>query len=98
MPEEIEGRVTKKLSQEFRETESRILGALSILDEFLLRPQAQFHPGPIPETFRNSSKENQGTNEDRSQNDPLPEVGVCLSQSSLELSPDETSDRNLLPG
>ena len=30
--EEIEGRVTKKLSQEFRRTENRILGAISRLD------------------------------------------------------------------
>ena len=36
--EEIEGRATKKLSQEFNRTEieSRILGALSKMDEFLL--------------------------------------------------------------
>ena len=39
--EEIEGRVTKKLSKEFNKTESRILGALSKLDEFLLNPQAR---------------------------------------------------------
>ena len=38
---EIEGRVTKKLSKEFNETESRILGALSKLDEFLLNPQVR---------------------------------------------------------
>ena len=37
--EEIEGRVTKKLSKEFNKTESRILGALSKLDEFLLNAQ-----------------------------------------------------------
>ena len=37
--EDIEGRVTKKLSQEFSRTESSILGALSKLDEFLLNPQ-----------------------------------------------------------
>ena len=36
--EEIEERVTKKLSKEFSRTESRILGALSKLDEFLLNP------------------------------------------------------------
>ena len=30
--EEIEGRVTKKVSQDFSRTESRILGALSKLD------------------------------------------------------------------
>ena len=32
--ENIEGTVTKKLSKEFSRTESRILGALSELDEF----------------------------------------------------------------
>ena len=36
--EEIEGSVTKKLSQEFSSTEARILGALFKLDEFLLNP------------------------------------------------------------
>ena len=36
--EKIEGRPTKKLSQEFSRTESRILGALSQLDDFLLNP------------------------------------------------------------
>ena len=36
--EEIEGRVTKKLSKEFSKTESRILGA------FLLNPQVQTCP------------------------------------------------------
>ena len=39
--EEIEGRVTKKLFKEFNKTESRILGALSKLDEFLLNPQVR---------------------------------------------------------
>ena len=34
--EETEGRVTRKLSKEFSRTESRILGALSKLDDFLL--------------------------------------------------------------
>ena len=90
---EIESRVTKKLSQEFIGTESRILGTLSRLDEFLRNPQSQVHYGPVPETSRNSNRENQATNEDRSQNDPHPEVGVSLSQSSNELSPEETSYR-----
>ena len=36
--EAIEARVTKKLSKEFSRTESRILGALSKFDEFLLNP------------------------------------------------------------
>ena len=37
--EEIEGRVTKKLSQEFSKTENRILGALFHLDGFLMNPE-----------------------------------------------------------
>ena len=45
--EEIEGRVVKKLSREFSRTESRILGALSKLDEFLLNPQIRTHSGTI---------------------------------------------------
>ena len=72
--EEIEGRVTKKLSQEFSRTESRILGALSKLDEFLLKPQIRTHSGTVPGTFRNTNVENQEPNEDRSQDDPHPEV------------------------
>ena len=41
--EEIEGRVTKKLSQEFRRMENRILGALARLDDFLMNPLLQGH-------------------------------------------------------
>ena len=78
--EEIEVIVTKKLSQEFSRTESRILGALSRLDEFILNPQAPVHSETVPEVSWNSNIENQGINEDLSQNDPHPEVQVSLSQ------------------
>ena len=37
--QEIEGRIAKKLSQEFAKRESRILGALAKLDDFLCKPQ-----------------------------------------------------------
>ena len=47
--EEIEGRVTKKLSQEFSRTENRIQGALARLDDFLMNPLLQGHSGSIPE-------------------------------------------------
>ena len=46
--EEIDGRVTKKLSQEFSRTESCILGALSKLDEFLSNPQIRTFSGTTP--------------------------------------------------
>ena len=47
--EEIEGRVTKKLSQEFSRTENHILGALARLDDFLMNPLLQGHSGDVPE-------------------------------------------------
>ena len=80
--EEIEGRVSKKLSQEFSRTESRILGALSKLDEFLLNQQITTHSETVPGTFRNTNAENQGTNEDDSQNDPHPEAGIFCGQNA----------------
>ena len=92
--EEIEGRVTKKLSQEFSRTESRILGTLSKLDEFLLNQQIRTHSGTVPGTFRNTNVENQGTNEDESQSDPHPEVGpsVCQSRHSIDSDTSEAHD------
>ena len=88
--EEIEDRVTK-LSLGFSRTKSRILGALSKLDEFLLTPEIRTHSGIIPETFRNTKVENQEPNEDRSQDDPNPEVGPSVYQSrhSNDSDPDE---------
>ena len=66
LSEQIESRVTKKLSQEFSRTEYRILGALSKLDEFLLNQQIQPHSETVPGTFRNTNVGNQGKNEDDS--------------------------------
>ena len=76
---EIEGRVTKKLSQEFSRTKNRILGALARLDDFLMNPLLQGHSGITPETSRNVLSINQGTNEDDSQSDPHPEAGPLTS-------------------
>ena len=77
--EEIEGRVTKKLSQEFSGTENRILGALARLDDFLVNPLLQGHSRITPETFGNVLSINQGTNEDDSQSDLHPEAGPLIS-------------------
>ena len=85
--EEIEGRGSKKLSQEFIRTESRILGALSKLDEFLSNQQIHTHFETVPGTFRNSNVENQGTNEDDSQSDPHPEAGIFCGQTTQNLGP-----------
>ena len=85
--EEIEGRVTKKLSQEYSRTESRILGALCELDEFLLNEEIWTHSGTVPETFRNTNVDNQGTNEDDSQSDAHPEAGLFRIQTTQNSGP-----------
>ena len=86
--EEIEGRITKKLSLEFNRIESRIWGALSKLDEFLSNQQIQTHSKTVPGTFRNTNVENQGTNEDDSQSDPHPEGGLFRSQTTQNSGPE----------
>ena len=81
--EEIEGRVTEKLSQEFSRTESRFLGALSsFLDEFLLNRQIRKFSGATPRTFQNTDVEIQEPSGDRSQNDPHPEVEFSACRAS----------------
>ena len=58
MSQEIEGRVIKKLFQEFSRTESRVLSALSKLDECLKNPKSRVHSERVPETSRNPSRQN----------------------------------------
>ena len=93
--EEIEDRVTKKLSQEFSRTESRILGALSKLDELLLNQQITTHSVTVPGTFRNTNVGNQGTNEDDSQSDPHPEAGIFHGQTTQNFGPKDCRDKHL---
>ena len=50
VPEEIEGRITKNFSKEFKRAESHILGALSEFDEFPLNPQARTSSVAVPGT------------------------------------------------
>ena len=90
--EQIEGRVTKKLSQEFSRTESRILGALSKLDEFLSNQQIHTHSETVPGTFRNTNVGNQGTNENDSQSDPHPEAGIFRGQTTQNSGPKQCRD------
>ena len=56
---EIDGRVAKKLSQEFSRTKNRILGALVRRDDFLVNPLIQGHSGTTRETRRNPFGTNQ---------------------------------------
>ena len=86
--EEIEGRVSKRLSKEFSRTENRILGALARLDDFLMNPLLPGHSGTTPEPTRNTNVDNQGTNEDYSQSDPYPEAGLFRSQTTQNSGPE----------
>ena len=86
--EEIEGRVTKKLSEEFGKTESGILGALSKLDELLLNPQVRNCSVAVPGTSRNNNSENRETTGDHPSDDPYPEVGYFPHHSGQLESPE----------
>ena len=86
--EEIEGRVTKKLSKEFSRRESRILGVLSKLDEFLLNLQVRTCSAAVPGTSRNSNSENREPTGDRSSVYPCPEVRFSFHHSGNLNSPE----------
>ena len=90
--QEIEGKVTKTLSQEFSRTENRILGALSRLDDFLTNPLVQGHSESAPQTSRNSFSTNQGTYEDDSQSDPHLEADIFRNQTTRNPGPEEGHD------
>ena len=91
--EEIEGRVTKRLSKEFCRTKNRILGALARLDDFLMNPLLQGHSGATPEASRNPLSTSHGTNEDDSQHDPHPEAGLFHGQMTRNSGPEDGHDR-----
>ena len=104
--EVIEGRVNKKLSKEFSKTESRILGALSKHDEFLLNPQVRTCSVAVQGTSRNANSENRETHGNRSSTDPYPEMGYFPHHSGQLNSPEtetishmvtETYPHNTLP-
>ena len=86
--EELEARVTKKLSKEFSRTESRILGALSKLDEFLLNSQVRTRSVAVPGTSRNNNSENWETTGDCSLDDPCPKVRYSFHHSGQLNSPE----------
>ena len=89
--EEIEGRVNKKLSKEFSQTESCILGPLSKLDEFLLNPQVRTCSVALPGTSRNNDSEKREPTGNRSLNDPCPEA-VFSSHHSGNLNDSEQEE------
>ena len=90
--EEIEGRVTKRLSKKFSRTENRILGALARLDDFLMNPLLPGHSGATPEPTRNILNASQGTIEDDSQNDLHPEAGLFHGRTTKNSGPEDGRD------
>ena len=90
--EEIEGRVIETLFKEFTQTESQILGALSKLDEFLLRPHARTCFVTVPGTSRNNNSENLEPTGDHSLDDTCPEVvfTACLASNLKDPEQKET--------
>ena len=90
--EEIEGRVTKKLSKSSVEKKIRILGVLARLDDFLMNPLLPGHSGTTPEPSQNALNTSQGTNEDDSQNDPRPEADLFHGQMRQNSGPEDGHD------
>ena len=96
--EDIEGRVTEKLSKEFSRTESRILGALSKHDEFLLNPQVRTCSVAVPGTSGSNNSENRETTGDRSSGDPCPEAGSFCRHSGQISNPEAENDPHMVTG
>ena len=92
VPEEMEGKVTEKLSQEFSRTKNRVLGALARLDKFFMNPLLQGHSGATPETSRNVFSRSQGTKEDDSQSNPFPDAGIFHNQMTQNSGPEVGHD------
>ena len=90
--EDIEEKVTKRLSKKYNRTENRILGALARLDILLMNPLLPGCSGTTPEPSRNALNTSQGTNEDNSQNDPHPEAGHFHGQMTQNSGPEEGHD------
>ena len=90
--EEIEGRVTRRLSNEFSRMINRILGTLARLDNFIMNPLQQGYSEATPEASRNPLSTSQRTHEDDSQNDPHPAAGLFLSQIMLNSGPEDGHD------
>ena len=72
--EETEGKVTEKPSKEISGTDSRILGALSKLDEFHRNAQVRICSVAVPGTSRISNSENRELTGDRSLDNHCPEA------------------------
>ena len=96
--EEIDGSVTEKLSKDFSRAESRILGPLSEIDDFLLNPRVQTCSVANRVTSRNNDSENPESTGDRSLGDRCPEsVFSTYHSGNLNGSDQEETHHNDIP-
>ena len=93
---EIKGKSLKNFPSDFSRTESRILGALSKLDEFLLNPQVRTCSVAVPGTSRNNNSENRELTGDRSLDDSCPELvfSACHTTNLNDPEQEETQHRS----
>ena len=75
---------------------SRILGALSKLDEFLLNPQVRTCFVVVQGASRNTNSENRESHGDRSSDDPYPEVGYFPHHSGQINSPETETNSHMM--
>ena len=68
------------------------------MDEFLLNPQVRAQSGTVPGTSPYSNTENQEPSTDRSQDDPRPEVGTSIYQSSQSTDTDLEASYSCING
>ena len=90
--EEFEGKVSKKISQEFSSTESCFLGTPSRTYAFLLKPLNQCRSGSALETSRNPYGINQGTKANDFQSGRQPKARVSQYQTTRNLCPADGYD------
>ena len=96
--EAIDSRARTTLSQKFGSTESRVLGALSWIDIFLLNPLIQGHSGTALQISRNAYGTRQGANEEDCQKDRHSEGSVFQSQTARHSVPEVGYDRYSIGG
>ena len=96
--EEIEGRVTTKLPQKFRRTESRILGDFAKRHGFLRNPQVRTCSATVPGTSRNNDSENWEPTGDHSLNDSYPKVNFSVPQASTSADSDSEETSQMVSG
>ena len=84
--EEIEGRIIEKLAQEFSRLESRILGALSKHNEFLLNLKVRTCSSTVPGTSQNNGSVNVEPTGDRSLIARYPDMEFLFVRPKLQLT------------